>query len=251
MAKKNDFTIENFSAVPRKDVRHCKDGLVVMTPKDPYDLAGELLGDLAEMAVEALQEQAMRKEVMQLVKMDRRAGTAVKIPWEGLASITKAYNDSEGQFFVEGYAATSDVDSDNEMITPEAMALAAQDLLKNSTVLENHDPGKRIGKVLSSVAEGGKLKVKVLISKTVPDTWKQIREGVLNKFSIRGDILEAKSMFFSELSRTIRVILKMSLIECSLVSLPANANASVLNAYVSKSRHWGKVPVYEMTLGGK
>lgn len=125
------------------------------------------------------------------------------------------------------------------MIKEEALDGSVDDLMENTTVLFNHDPNRAIGKVLAAKkkqVEGTLgLWVKVLISKSESKIWKQIQEGILNKFSIRGKVEKARKEFVESLGRIANVIYKMKLIENSIVSLPANPKARALVAYVSKA----------------
>ncbi|MEK7745872.1 MAG: HK97 family phage prohead protease, partial [Elusimicrobiota bacterium] len=79
------------------------------------------------------------------------------------------------------------------------------------------------------------LLIDALISKTEPEIIQKIKEGVLNKFSIRGQVLERERKFMPELNRTVNVIKKMTLVEVSLVSVPANPEARAVGWYVSKA----------------
>jgi hypothetical protein len=88
---------------------------------------------------------------------------------------------------------------------------------------------------LDSKAQPDGLYLKILISKTVPDIWQQIKEGVLNKFSVRGRILEAEKEWVARLSQYARVIRKMHLVEVSLVAVPANPQARAIRWYVEKA----------------
>ena len=148
--------------------------------------------------------------------------------------ITKAYEE-KGRWVVEGYAATTDFDMQEDIITEEAISASAKDLLENSTVLHNHNPDEAIGKVLESQARPGGLFLKILISKTAPEIWQQVQEGVLNKFSVRGKILEARKEWVERLKKFARLILKMRLVEVSLVAVPANPKARAIRWYVEKA----------------
>jgi HK97 family phage prohead protease len=178
--------------------------------------------------------------------------------------IVKAYEeekkDSQVQeedsvkWIVEGLASTSDFDLSGDIIDPDAYKDAEKDLIENSTVLDNHNPDKRIGHVIECKAQDEGLWVKVLISKTAKDVWQQIKEGVLNKFSIRGRIIDAVKKYIQELGRIANVIRKMYLMECSLVSLPANPRAKTMRWYMSKSiaefeQGGGEIPLDETTKG--
>jgi HK97 family phage prohead protease len=160
---------------------------------------------------------------------------ALPVDFEYAVEIAKAYDDKEGQWIVEGYAATSDFDLQEDIITEEAIRTSAKDLIESSTVLHNHNTDEAIGRVLTSRARKDGLFLKILVSKTAPTIWQQIKEGVLNKFSVRGKVLEARKQWIPELKRHARVILKMRLLEVSLVAVPANPKARAIGWYVEKA----------------
>jgi HK97 family phage prohead protease len=140
-----------------------------------------------------------------------------------------------GNFHIVGYAATSDFDLQGDIITEDALRESSLDLLKNSTVLLNHDITIPIGKVTKAEFDKHGLLIDVLISKTEPDIIQKIKEGVLNKFSIRGQVLEREKKYMAEYDRIVNVIKRMSLVEVSLVSVPANPEARAIGWYVSKA----------------
>lgn len=148
--------------------------------------------------------------------------------------IQKSYED-EGRWIVEGFATTTDLDFQEDVISQEAIDHSAKDLLENSTVLYNHNAEEPIGKVEGAEARQQGLWIKIYISKTVPEIWTRIKEGILNKFSIKGSILEAKKEWMEELKRYARVISRMQLYEVSLVAVPANAKAKAISWYVEKA----------------
>ena len=157
------------------------------------------------------------------------------VNFECPVEITKAYEDEEGLWIVEGYAATTDFDLQDDVISEEAIKASARDLLENSTVLHNHNTDEAIGRVLASRARKDGLFLKIMVSKTAPEIWQQIREGVLNKFSVRGKVLEARKQWLAEEKRYARVIMKMRLLEVSLVAVPANPKARAIRWYVEKA----------------
>jgi len=169
-----------------------------------------------------------------------KAGTAERaIEFSALMDLCKAQAGLQaprkGDFIIEGYVATNDLDLQNDQILDEALKGSEKDLEKNSTVLDNHDPNKRIGVVLKSELRPGGLWIQVRISETVPHIRKQIEEGVLNKFSIKGQILDAEPKLDAETGRVFTVIKKLYLTHASLVSVPANTNAESLRHYIVKS----------------
>jgi len=156
------------------------------------------------------------------------------IDFECSVDVSKAYEE-EGKWIVEGFAATSDFDMQEDIISQQAIENSAKDLIENSTVLHNHNPNESIGKVEKSKAKKGGLWLKILVSKTAPELWQKIREGVLNKFSVRGKILQAKKQWIAALKKWARVIFKMHLLEVSLVAVPANPKAKALRWYIEKA----------------
>jgi HK97 family phage prohead protease len=142
---------------------------------------------------------------------------------------------NEEKWIVEGFCATDDFDLQGDIISPEALKGSEKDLVQNSTVLFNHKSDTPIGKVIEAKAQKHGLWVKVLISKTVPEYWQKIKEGVLNKFSISGKIIRAVKEWVEKLNRIANVIKEMYLTECSVVSLPANPRARTLCWYVTKA----------------
>lgn len=148
--------------------------------------------------------------------------------------MTKAYEE-KGNWIVEGFAATTDFDLQDDIVSQEAIESSAKDLIENSTVLLNHNPDESMGKVMESRAREGALFLKILVSKTVPEIWQKIKEGVLNKFSIRGKILEAVKKWIPAIQKFARVILKMHLVEVSVVAVPANPRARALRWYIEKA----------------
>ncbi|MCX5784580.1 MAG: HK97 family phage prohead protease [Elusimicrobia bacterium] len=145
------------------------------------------------------------------------------------------FAEEAGEFHVVGYAATTDFDLQGDIITEDALKASSLDLLKNSTVLLNHDMKLPIGKVTKVEFDQHGLLIDALISKTEQDIIQKIKEGVLNKFSIRGQVLERERKFSPEHDRMVNVIQRMSLVEVSLVSVPANPEAKAIGWYIAKA----------------
>lgn len=140
-----------------------------------------------------------------------------------------------GDWIVEGYASTSDIDSQNHIVSPDAIKMGADSLTKYNTVLFNHDPDRPIGKIKMAEAQDTKLFMKVAISKTEPKLWEQIKDGTLSKFSIMGKILDSEYYEDPRTYKQILLIKGMELHEVSLVSVPANPEAKSLSWYIEKA----------------
>jgi len=157
---------------------------------------------------------------------------------------TKAKEDSkEKNWYIEGFIATTDQDTEDDIIKEDALRKAAQILKeKYNTVLYNHDRNRAIGRVIDAQVKdtpwGSKgLWVKILISKTEIEIWQKIQEGVLSKFSIGAFAVREPVYVTNENGEKVvdhYEIIDLFPFECSLVSIPANPNAVALNYYVSK-----------------
>lgn len=145
----------------------------------------------------------------------------------------KAINSSEGTWIIEAYASTSDLDTQNSIITTNALLQGAESLKKYNTLLFNHDTNTPIGKIVLSEVRQDKLFVKCAISKSEPGYWEKIQDGTLSKFSIMGAILDAKEEMIGQ--QNVLMINSLELYEVSLVSVPANVEAKALNFYIEKA----------------
>lgn len=142
-----------------------------------------------------------------------------------------------GDRIVCGYASTFDVDTDNMQITRTALEKAKNDLLQYSTVLFNHDTSRPIGKTIETFVDDIGLFVKIVLSKTEDEIWKKIKEGIINKFSIRGRVASAESSVVDP--SQLRQVNDIELFEVSLVSVPANKEAQTICHYIAKSLAMG------------
>ncbi len=172
--------------------------------------------------------------------------------------IVKTYKEGakgDEKWYIEGYAATDDYDLHGDIITEDALRASENDLLENSTVLYNHRDDQPIGKVVATRLERDGLWIKVLISKSEPDIWHKITEGVLNKFSIGAKVLEATKDFVEDLGKVATIIKSILLVEVSLVAVPANPKARALNWYIDKAlkkheQEGGEIPMAQPLMKG-
>jgi len=138
---------------------------------------------------------------------------------------------------IKGWASTSDKDRVDDVIVPDALKGAAKDLTKrgSKTVFYNHDTDIPIGMVVKSEyktkgAGGAGIFVEIKISKAsdVDDYWTKIKEGVLNSFSIRLRPKKVEVIRDEETGRILEYrILKMNLLEVSVVGIPCNEECSI------------------------
>lgn len=163
---------------------------------------------------------------------------SVEIPVDFELDIIKATvstGGKKGDWIVEGYATTSDVDLVGDVISPEAMEMAKNDLLERSTVLHNHHVDEEVGRIMKVRVDAKGLWIRVFISKTALEIWTKIKEGVLNKFSIRAKVVDAVKRFDSKIGKVVNYVKKLKIIEASIVSVPVNAEAQALSCYVKKA----------------
>jgi len=135
-------------------------------------------------------------------------------------TITKA---ADGSLFIEGYANTVSVDRVMESVLPSAFEKNLPMFMQNAMLLYMHDWDKPMGKVIEAKITNKGLWVKAQISnaKDCEDYRTKISEGILKTFSIGYN--ELLSEFDSQ--KEIKVIKELELLEISVVTIPANAQA--------------------------
>ena len=148
--------------------------------------------------------------------------------------IEKAHEGDEGKRIIRGYASTADLDRQGEIISLQALKGAEKDLLRNPAVFLNHEHNKLpVGKTISAVVDEKGLLVTVEFTKAkfADDLWALISEGVVNRFSIGGRVMEAEEKR-DKSGNIFNEITKIELFEVSIVGIPANPEAKFV---VSKS----------------
>ncbi len=150
-------------------------------------------------------------------------------------TLVKHAGETDGKWVVEGYGSTSDLDSQDNIVTPEAIKMGADSLQKYNTLLFNHDADRPIGLIAMAEARDEGLWMKCIISKTEPKIWGQVKDGTLSKFSIRGRVTDYDMLTDELTQKTILMIKGMELYEVSLVSVPANPHAKALGWYIEKA----------------
>jgi len=125
---------------------------------------------------------------------------------------------------IEGYASTTNVDEEGDIIAKEALAYALDDYMKYPTVRFMHQR-EPIGKTIDAKVDDRGLFVRVQITDKTNrgnEVWGLIEDGIVKGFSIGGRVIAAKRYFDKNLKRNVTKITKMKLIEISLVDSPAN-----------------------------
>lgn len=142
--------------------------------------------------------------------------------------VSKAKEDDR---ICRGYATTPTVDWVDDSVTLEAMQDAKDDLMRKgtNTVFFNHDLNMPIGKVISTMVNDVGMFIEVLISKAkdVEDIWTKIKEGILQSYSIRFKPKKVEVEKDDHGNMVAFKILKMDLLEVSVVGLPMNKDANI------------------------
>jgi len=134
----------------------------------------------------------------------------------------------DGRRLLRGYASTSDLDLEREIISRKALEKAKNDLLKSPTVFldHNHSVLTAAGRVIDCVLDDKGLFITVQLSNAsyVNDIWILCQEGVLNSFSIGGIVVDGHDER-GEDGKSYHVIDEILILECSIVGIPCNQNA--------------------------
>jgi HK97 family phage prohead protease len=133
------------------------------------------------------------------------------LTFERFLPITKIDRDTQ---MIYGYASTPDLDDDGEIISVKALEKALPDYLKFPTIREMHQP-KAIGATKQTRVDKSGLYIGAKIVNR--DAWELVKEGVYKAFSIGGNIVKKVN----------NVIEELSLVEISLVDVPANKHAVI------------------------
>lgn len=132
------------------------------------------------------------------------------------ADIAKTEEQDDGTIKVWGWASTGAVDSDGEVITPEAMKAALPDYMKFGAVREMHQAKAAGTAIEAEVKDDGKtwFGAHVVDSEAV----RKVKANVYKGFSIGGKVTDRDEMNKS-------IIKGIKLVEVSLVDRPANPEA--------------------------
>lgn len=146
---------------------------------------------------------------------------------DGFAKFDYAFTiskvDAEGRF-IEGYASVETLDSQDEIISKEALAEALDSYMANPIIRYMHQP-QPIGKAVEARVDSKGLWIKAYISKNTKiakEAWGLIEEGILKSFSIGGKLVKFVDYYDKLMNKNVRKITKMALKEISVVDIPAN-----------------------------
>jgi len=139
---------------------------------------------------------------------------------ELISSIKAAENDS-GELIIEGLANTTDKDRQGDIVSKDAWARGISNYLKNPIILAFHDHSKPVGKMIDHKVLPNGLSITAKISSAASEIYQLIQDGVLSAFSVGFQILDAEY----EPDTDAFIIKDLELMEISVVSVPANADA--------------------------
>jgi len=159
--------------------------------------------------------------------------------------VVKSEGDIDGDFYVEGYASTSDLDRQGDIILQEALQAAAKDLEEiNNTVFYGHkyDLENAVGRLVNVTVDSVGLRTKIYVSKWAKELRTKLKEGIINKYSIGGRVLQDRQIPKNEALAQgiinedvpfdqINLIESIELFEVSFVGVPANPNAQVVGTF--------------------
>jgi len=158
-------------------------------------------------------------------------------------SKAKRFTPQKNDRYIDGYATTPDVDWVKDSVSLSAMKGAEKHLLRKgtNTVFYNHDTEQAIGKVVGVWVDKKGMFVQIIISKAedVKNIWTKIKEKILSSYSIRFIAKKVKVERDGDYNVINYSIEKMDMLEVSVVGLPMNKEANIVNV-MGKSRKFRK-----------
>jgi len=121
---------------------------------------------------------------------------------------------------ISGYASTSDLDRQGDVVPPSVWEKGMQNYLRNPVILAYHDHDKPVGRMIEHRVDQKGLWIKARISSVAENVFNLVRDGLLTAFSIGFRIKDAAYDQESE----IFTVNELELHEISVVSIPANQN---------------------------
>ncbi|MHA1754312.1 MAG: HK97 family phage prohead protease [Candidatus Odinarchaeia archaeon] len=149
----------------------------------------------------------------------------------------------EGDYFeVTAYASTPHLDRQHDIIIRPALQHVVEQLKTiNTTVFYGHqyDRENTVGKIVDAGVDDIGLWVKIYVSKTEPKLREKIREGIISKLSIGGQVKSYKRITADrarelkydvpEDVEEVRIVDRIDIYEVSFVGVPANPHARVVD----------------------
>ena len=140
------------------------------------------------------------------------------------SSVVKAEPDQNSPtnsvIVVTGYASTTDVDRQGDVVASTAWRSGMSNYLKNPIILAYHDHSKPVGRMVEHKIDEKGLWIKARISNAATDIFNLVRDEILTAFSIGFKIVDAEY----DQTKDIFTVKELELHEISVVSVPANQN---------------------------
>jgi len=130
-----------------------------------------------------------------------------------------ANNEPADSIYIEGYASTTDVDRQGDIVPASVWEAGLKNYLRNPIILAQHDHDDPVGRMVQHRIDSSGLWIKARIS-AAAEIYNLVKDGVLTAFSVGFRVLDAEYNAATELF----VIKKLELVEISVVSVPANQN---------------------------
>lgn len=138
-----------------------------------------------------------------------------------IKSETPAITDGKtASITIEGYASTTDIDRQGDVVPVSVWEKGIQNYLKNPVILAYHDHSEPVGRMVEHKIDSKGLWIKARISAAANEVFNLVKDGVLTAFSIGFRIVDAEYNSAAELF----VVKELELHEISVVSVPANQN---------------------------
>jgi len=130
-----------------------------------------------------------------------------------------ATNEPSDSVYIEGYASTTDIDRQGDVVPASVWEAGIKNYLKNPIILAQHDYDDPVGRMVQHRVDSTGLWVKARIS-AAAEICNLVKDGVLTAFSVGFRVMDAEYNAATELF----VIKQLELVEISIVSVPANQN---------------------------
>lgn len=131
----------------------------------------------------------------------------------------KAAEGNSDAVYIEGYASTTDIDRQGDIVPSSVWEKGLQNYLKNPVILAYHDHSKPIGRMTDHKVDSKGLWIKARIS-AAAEVFKLIKDDIITAFSIGFRVIDAEYNSAAEAF----LIKDLELVEISVVSVPANQN---------------------------
>ena len=130
-----------------------------------------------------------------------------------------ATNEPSDSVYIEGYASTTDIDRQGDVVPASVWEAGIKNYLKNPIILAQHDYDDPVGRMVQHRVDSTGLWVKARIS-AAAEIFNLVKDGVVTAFSVGFRVMDAEYNAATELF----VIKQLELVEISIVSVPANQN---------------------------